>query len=760
MASDSHDTGSDAVFPDAAAVAAPTVMNVAQNPSQNAPVRHWTIWAEPMVLGMLLVTGLSTALIIPKLGSQSLLSPIAVASMLVVNLLPAMALLVLLGRRIARRRAKARGGGEARLHTRLVALFSVTAAVPTMMVVIFASFLFQSGMDFWFSERSRGMFENAVSVAQNFFENEKRDVGANALAMATDLRSELARSPIESDQFYDFYVQQVVVRELSESAIIEIGSDGIARTAAAIDPGNRDAATRLPPQTIRRLVAGEQLVANETSDGVEAAVRLLPERPIFLYAARGSSLLGLESVRRARSVFADYNDLFARSRALQFRFILALYVGSLVLVGLVIAVAIIVADRIVKPIDELVSAAQRISSGNLETRVRSPKGRPDEIAMLAGAFNQMTERLGEQTRDLLNANEQIENRRAFIEAVLSAVASGVISLDEHHHIRLVNSAAARMLRRDATDLNGKLLADVAPELAHWIDEENADPVIAITVEGDSRTWAAKIVSDEHGPVITFEDITQQLFDQRRAAWSDVARRVAHEIKNPLTPIQLAAERLQRRFGGQVGNDDDTFRKLTSTIVRQVGDLRRMVDEFSSFARMPKPMFRNENIGDVLRQSVFLLEVAKPDIQFEVRLPDPSPLLVCDRRLLAQAFTNIVKNAVEAIERGCPTQGRVEATIAIIDGTVVIAISDNGIGLPAERHSIVEPYVTTREGGSGLGLAIVKKIIEEHGGLLSFDDRPGGGTIARITLYPEQLAIRLEGDAAGSPLPHRVKGKDS
>lgn len=731
----------------------------ANSPDTTGP-RHWTGWAEPLVLALLALTGMATAFIIPNLGQQSLLSPLAVASLLVINLLPAMALLVLIGRRIARRRAKARGGGEARLHTRLVALFSVTAAAPTMMVVIFASFLFQSGMDFWFSERSRGMFENAVSVAQNFFENEKRDVGANALAMATDLRNELARSNIESDQFYDFYVQQVVVRELSESAIIEIGPDGIPRTAALIDPDNRAAETRLPPETIRRLIAGEQLVAGETSDGVEAAVRLLPERPIFLYAARGSSLLGLESVRRARSVFADYNALFDRSRDLQFRFILALYLGSLVLVGLVIAVAIIVADRIVKPIDELVTAAQRISAGNLETRVRSPEGRPDEIAMLAGAFNQMTERLGEQTRDLLDANEQIENRRAFIEAVLSAVASGVISLDEQRRIRLVNASAARILRRDASALVGTPLIEVAPELASWIDAGGTDPIIAITVDGDARTWAAKVVSDEHGPVLTFEDITQQLYDQRRAAWSDVARRVAHEIKNPLTPIQLAAERLQRRFGKSVPQDEDTFRKLTSTIVRQVGDLRRMVDEFSSFARMPKPMFRPENLGDVLRQSVFLQEVAKPEISFTVDLPDHLPMLVCDRRLLSQAFTNIVKNAVEAVERGSNPKGEIIARISPAEPGrgLLVTVSDNGVGLPAERHTIVEPYVTTREGGSGLGLAIVKKIIEEHGGELDFDDRPGGGTIVTVTLNPEQLDRLGAEDGTAQSL--RAKGKDA
>lgn len=704
-----------------------------------ATPRHWTVWAEPAVLAALILTAAITAMLVPGIEQRALLSPWEVALMLVANLLPAMALMVLAGRRIARRRAKARGGGEARLHMRLVALFSGTAAVPTMLVVIFSSFLFQSGMDFWFSDRSRGMFENAVSVAQNYFENEKRDVGANTLAMATDLRNELARSPIDSQRFYDFYVQQVVVRELGESAIIEIGPDGIARTPVAIDPVNRgNEDNRLKPEAIAALASGQEIVTSETGDGVDAVVRLLPDRPVYLYSARGSTVLGLESPQRARSVFADYNALFASSRNLQFRFILALYVGSLVLVGLVIIVAILVADRIVSPIDDLVSASQRIAAGNLEARVRTSKGRPDEIDMLGDAFNRMTERLGEQTRDLLDANEQIENRRAFIEAVLSAVASGVVSLDPDRRIRLVNAAAARMLGREPAALTGEALSDVMPELAGWIDEGSGDPILSVDINGDPRTWAAKIVSDEHGPVLTFEDITQQLNDQRRAAWSDVARRIAHEIKNPLTPIQLAAERLQRRFGKGQGEDGEMFAKLTSTIVRQVGDLRGMVDEFSSFARMPKPVFRLDNVGDALRQSMFLQEVARPDISFDVALPDIPVAVVCDRRLLSQAFTNIVKNAVEAIDRSGIKAGAIAASLGEVDGRLIISIADNGVGLPPDRDSIVEPYVTSREGGTGLGLAIVKKIVEEHGGTLRFSDRDGGGTVAEIILHPQQL----------------------
>ncbi len=720
----------------------------AMNPGDAASVSgsRWARWGEPAALIAMLGVAIATAWVVRGSSVRELLSPATVALLLIANLLPAMALLVFAGRRIVLRRAKPALRTSARLHTRLVALFSITAAVPTVLVAIFASFLFQSGMDFWFSDRSRGMFENAVGVAQNFIETEQRDVGANTLAMATDLRAQLLRTSIESDDFYDFYVQQVVVRELSESAIIEVGRDGIARTIALIDPTNRDAENRVPRAVIDRLVGGVPLVAGETNDGVEATVRLLTDRPVYLYAARGSTVLGIESIRGARSIFADYNALFERSRALQFRFVAALYLGSLLLVGLAVWSAILVADRITSPIDELVGAAQRVADGDLEVRVRALAGRQDEIATLATAFNRMTERLGEQTRDLLNANDQIESRRAFIEAVMSSVASGVLSLDRSGHIRLANAAAHRMLGKVEGTLVGQPMTAAVPEVAKWLTASEQEPIIDIDNGGDPRTYAIKAIRGEPGDVLTLEDITQQLSDQRRAAWSDVARRIAHEIKNPLTPIQLAAERLQRRFGGTVSEGGETFQRLTSTIVRQVGDLRRMVDEFSSFARMPRPTFRSENLTDIVKQAVFLQEVAHPDIRMSASVPDASVQLICDRRLLAQALTNVLKNAVEAIgQKSAGTNGQIDVSIAETDDIVTISVGDNGIGLPEDRAAIVEPYVTMREGGTGLGLAIVRKIVEEHGGSIDFADGPEGGSVVNLHLRRQRTAD-FEGEA--------------
>ncbi len=315
-------------------------------------------------------------------------------------------------------------------------------------------------------------------------------------------------------------------------------------------------------------------------------------------------------------------------------------------------------------------------------------------------------------------------------------------------MRLINRSAASLLGTGDTVI-GTPLAEVAPELDGLFDGRERETVVQFASAGELRTLAVKLVASDDGHVITFDDITDQLTDQRRAAWSDVARRIAHEIKNPLTPIQLAAERLQRRYGQEIASDPATFERLTQTIVRQVGDLRRMVDEFSSFARMPKPEFAAEPVADIARQSLFLHEVAHPAIRFLLDAPDPSPMLVCDRRQLGQALTNLVKNAVEAIGAKPDGQGGiVSLTVAEQDGRLTVAVADDGIGLPPERERLTEPYMTTRARGTGLGLAIVKKIIEEHCGTMSFADQPGGGAIVRLSFDLARLMPLAE--AAHAP----------
>lgn len=703
--------------------------------------------------------------------SERLLTPGLVAAIMVVNLVPAMTLIVLVGSRIARARAaRSMAGGSGRLHVRLVALFSLIAAAPTLLVVIFASLLFQFGVDFWFSDRSRGMFENAANLAEGYYQENQRQVGANTFAMAADLSKQLSQFPIDSPRFSNYYLQQVVVRSLNESAIIEIGKDGVARTAAAIDPDNRAAENRLTAAMVSRLNSGQDVVVVRQADRIGAAARLPGTERAYVYASRDANVPGFQQSARAGAVLADYNGLFERSQQLQLQFNGALYLGSLLLLALAVVAAIVVADRIVRPLGTLIGATRTAAGGDLSVRV-TPPVRDDEIAVLTRAFNRMTEQLQGQTGALVSVNEQLEARRIFIEAVLSGVSSAVVSVDADHRISLANAAAERLVGQSAEDLTGQPLADVAPELARLLTGDEREAIVQLARrEAEPATLAAKAVAQGDGFVLSFEDITQQLLDQRRAAWSDVARRIAHEIKNPLTPIQLAAERLQRRFGDKIEGDTATFRRLTDTIVRQVHDMRRMVDEFSSFARMPKPTFGVEDIRDILRQAVFLFEVAKPDIAFSIKTPNEIEPLVCDRRLLSQALTNIVKNAVEAIEErpknpDMSPVGHILAELVVGPlGEVVIRIDDDGIGLPEARDAIAEPYMTTRQGGTGLGLAIVKKIVEQHYGELDFSDSPKGrGTCVTLTLHPDRL-LALAGKGGGlttgrvESVPGRVRNR--
>ncbi len=684
--------------------------------------------------------------------TSALLTPSMVATLLVANLVPAMALMVLVARRLAKRRAAQSGlGMKSRLPVRLVAIFSGIAAVPTLLVVIFASLLFQYGVEFWFSDRARGMLENAANLAQENYNREVERVGLETLTMSGDLAGYLDDVSIDSNAFARGFAEQVYLRNLSEAIVFRVASDGGIQSLVLVNPYDRNLEQDITPRMLARVrPAQPELIVN--NDRFAALVTLPYGERTYLYAARVFEPELATQLRRGGAVLQDYETLVNRSRDLQLRFNVALFGLSLLIVALAIWIALTLADRLVRPVGQLVDAARRVAGGDLTTRV-APSDTGDEVATLGNAFNRMTRQIEEQTGALVAANAQLDSRRAFTEAVLSGVTAGVISVDDDHVVRLINSSAEELLKTGGTSPVGQKLADLAPELDRQLSAEQREDIVQVSSRGEPRTLALKTVKVEGGHVLTFDDITEQLVDQRRAAWSDVARRIAHEIKNPLTPIQLAAERLQRRYAGEVTTDPATFERLTGTIVRQVGDLRRMVDEFSSFARMPKPIFREEPLVEIARQAVFLHEVAHPDIAFTLDAPDPSPMLVCDRRLLGQALTNVVKNGVEAIQQRRDEQGEraggdsIRLTLRVAEGRAVIEIADSGVGLPADRGRITEPYMTTRAKGTGLGLAIVRKIVEEHFGQIEFADLSGGGTLVRLQFEIETLA-RLSGSTPG------------
>jgi two-component system nitrogen regulation sensor histidine kinase NtrY len=701
-----------------------------------------------LLVGMV---GLSAWLLRRGAEPGTLLKPPLIALLLIANLIPAITLMALYARRVAVRRAERGGLGSGRLHVRLVALFTAIAAVPTVLVAIFASLLFQSGLEFWFSDRARGMLENTVAVAQASYTREVDRVAAETVAASGNLADYFREGLFDDPRFPDAFAKlQVLNRHLSEAIIFTYGDDKQIRSLALVNPYDRPLEQVIPRERIAALETNRVVPIN-SSDRIGALTRIDFGPNTYLYAASIFDPQFSRQISQANEVLKDYQGLLNKSRANQLKFNAALLLGALIIVGLSILTALKLADRLVRPVGELVGAAGRIEEGDFSARV-PVTNTEDEIQTLATAFNRMAGRLDEQTGALRTANTQLDARRAFMEAVLSSVTAGVIALDTASRTLLVNRSAETLLHKSQSEIEGKDLSALSPDLAEFMRGDQSEANVIVTSDALPRTLAVKRVRYQDGSVLTFDDITDQLTDQRRAAWSDIARRIAHEIKNPLTPIQLAAERMQRRFGQEISSDKETFERLTGTIIRQVGDLRRMVDEFSNFARMPKPVFREENVHEIARQAVFLHEVAHPAISFTVDPPSGDYPMVCDRRQLAQALTNVVKNSVEAIE-GRVNRGehslagdRVEVKVHEEEHHLVIDVLDTGVGLPEDRERLTEPYVTTRVRGTGLGLAIVKKIVEEHMGEIAFLDRAGGGTHVRITFDTAKLAA-LATDAA-------------
>lgn len=683
-----------------------------------------------------------------------LLPTTQVAVLLMATLLPAMALLVLLGRRLALRRA---ARSTARLHVRLVFFFSLVAAVPTLLVAGFAALLFQSGVDFWFSDNSRGLLQNANQLAQEFYDENQREVGNETIAMAGDMRYYLdgfesfSPTQLAGVEFAEFVTLQMGGRDLNESVILQRSEGKDLNVVAAYDLTEGHDPLAIGDKSLAAIDDGESVFVVAGPTRVEAMAAIDKESGVYLYNARNAEATSFKIWENAKSLTEAYEVLTNRARALQLRFNLALFVVSLALVGLAVWFALRFADRQVEPLTELVGAARKVGSGNFALRVEGRTG-ADEIGMVNRAFNRMTSQLERQTDDLVSANHQLDDRRAFMEAVLESVTAGIISLDENGRVLLMNSTAQELLMENAGATPvGASITDLAPDIAVMIEGSLTNGVVSHSTSGELLTLAVQIAPEKGGHVITFEDITRQLLDQRQAAWSDVARRIAHEIKNPLTPIQLATERLKRRYRKQIDSDGELFDELTSTIVRQVDALRKMVDEFSNFARLPKPNFRQEDAIDLVRQAVFLQEVAHQSIDFDL---DTSGVevatLSCDRHQLGQAMTNVIKNAVEAVEEKALTaeldyRGAVRINMRSDDDIFEVSVEDNGIGLPQERERITDPYMTTREKGTGLGLAIVNKIVDEHGGDMTFSPGEDGGT---------RVVLRFSRDPLSKETPHQ------
>lgn len=686
-----------------------------------------------------------------------------------------LALLLLLGAIVARRIAglwaeRRRGLAGSRLHVRLVGMFALLAAMPAIVMAAFAAVFFYVGIQSWFSERVRTAINESLEVAEAYLHEHQQVIRADVLAMANDLNREVSRLIGDPQRFAQVVTTQAALRSLTEAVVFDGSGRMLARSGLSFtlefDP--------IPETALERARDGEVvLMVGDTDDRVRALVRLDRFVDTFLFVGRLVDPRVLGHMENAQEAASSYAELEGKRSSLQITFTLIFVVVALLLLMAAVWLGLHLATTLVSPISALILAAERVRAGDMAARV--PELEPeDEIGSLSRAFNRMTSQLESQRRELIEANRQLDLRRRFTEAVLSGVSAGVVGLDAEGCINLPNSSAAQFLGvEDPESLMGRRLVDMVPEMGELIAALKRRPnrlmegqVQLRRVGAPVRTLLVRISAESHGNeirgfVVTFDDVTELLSAQRKAAWADVARRIAHEIKNPLTPIQLSAERLRRKYLKEIASDPDTFQTCTDTIIRQVGDIGRMVDEFSAFARMPSPVMKPQNVNELCRQAVFLQSSAHPDIRYTTDLP-PGPLTVpCDGRQISQALTNLLQNAADAIEgRVVPegterVPGQIHVAVVADEEQVVITLEDNGKGLPVEeRDRLTEPYVTTRAKGTGLGLAIVKKIMEDHGGELLLADREGCGARVQLVIPRNGAAAppasEADGAGAGNP----------
>jgi two-component system nitrogen regulation sensor histidine kinase NtrY len=672
-------------------------------------------------------------------GSNGIVFLLLISSLLIAAGLAAIVIHRLL--RVARAWREAASG--ARLHVRFVTLFVLAALAPAVIVAAFLGFTFSQGLDRWFSQRVEMTIENAADVGRAYVDLASNGMGAEVEAMAVDLNL-AQRGLVEDRQRYlEFLSAQAERRALSSAYVID--SRGVVLASADNEQPNGYVA--LTSDALAAANAGDVNISfADDADRVVALYKLAAYQDAYLMVTREVAPGLIAGLRDFRQSVADYRAAREQQGALRLQFGLAyLSTAVLLLVGAG-WFGLNSATRVAQPIGRLVGAARRVASGDLSARVAIGEER-DEVDTLASAFNRMTSQLETQRRDLVAAQEDAEARRGFIETVLGGVSAGVVSLDRDGRIAAANRSAAQLLRLGDERLVGRRLVDIAPEFSELLNlaaprQETAPQRVDVLRDSGSLNLSVRMSPDpDGGLVLTFDDMTKLISAQRQEAWKDVARRIAHEIKNPLTPIQLSAERLKRKYAEEITSDRDTFVKCADTILRQVSDIGRMVDEFSSFARMPTPRMAFADISDIARQTVFAQRLAFADMRVEVEGVDKPIGLVGDERLIGQALLNLIKNAAESVQArrardGEPKDGFVLLRLRDLDFGVQFEVIDNGLGFPEkDRDRLIEPYVTTRAKGAGLGLAIVARIIEDHGGLIELDDAPGPspGAVVRFVL---------------------------
>lgn len=641
-------------------------------------------------------------------------------------------------------RAKAQGRVGARLHFKLVLTFSLLAVMPAVIVTgLSAVFLF-AGVQTWFSSSVSSAVRESRAVAESAIDAHQRTIIADTLTIASALNRELLSIGSNEEKLEEILNREMLQRAMSDAIIFNSSGKILARSNLGFSLGF----ATVRDVDLSRASSGDIVLMQDADDGrARALMRLDRYVDAYLLVSRLTDPTILGHLQKAEEASAQYAAFDAKRVQIQYGVMLMFGIISIVLLLMAVVLGLNVANQLVRPVSALIQASDRVRNGDLTVRV-SQTDRDNELGTLIRSFNRMTNQLQTQRRELIETNRMLDERRRFIEAVLAGVSAGILNTNPEGVIRMANTHASDLIGLTEDEVTGRSVLELLPEMESLFEEarrrigRNVEKQIIIKRAGKTtRTLHARlapeIVAEDliSGYVLTFDEITELVSAQRMAAWADVARRIAHEIKNPLTPIQLSAERLKRKYLPQITQDQQIFSDCTDTIFRQVDDIRRMVDEFSSFARMPAAVIKPYNISSLIREAVVLQREAHQDITFSTLLPEQDLSLPCDHRQVRQALTNLIQNAVDSITERTesnPAPGKIEVALQQDSESVSISIRDNGKGLPSDdRDRLTEPYVTTRVKGTGLGLAIVKKILEDHSGSLALEDNPTGGANVRL-----------------------------
>ncbi len=686
----------------------------------------------PVAVGMALLSACLTFLV---LNGLTPLAPthLVVVSFLLINAATVLLLVLIIAREIWKVvQARRRGRAAARLHVQVVSLFSVIAVLPAVLVSIVANVTLDRGLDRLFSGPTKAVIGNSMTVARAYVNEHAQLIGGDILGMADDLARIQPLFYQDRGTFRSLMLANAKARNLPGAMLIDKDRNVIEPDQPGVKPEFEP-----PPADFLVNVGNAEPAITIIPDGnyVAAVIKLRVFDNLYLYVARKLDPRVVAQMAQTQASVADYTELESRRLGIQIAFGLMFTVIALTVLMSAVLIGLNFSNWLVAPIRRLVSAANMVSTGDLHVQVPVIQSEGD-LAHLGETFNKMTSELRTQRDELVSASDVIDSRRRFIEAVLSSASAGIIGVDGSNIIGILNRSAEKLVGHSESEVLGHPLHEIIPELdelmhnARESSQRLVQGQITIDRDGRERNLSVRISAEQTSQsrdsyIITLDDITDLVSAQRTSAWADVARRIAHEIKNPLTPIQLSAERIKRKFGKVITDDKQIFEQCTDTIVRQVEDIRRMVDEFSRFARMPKPVIEGEDVADTVRQAVFLMRVGHPELELTAEIKEEPLKAQFDRRLISQALTNIIKNAAEAIEAVPPEdldKGRIDVTAFSENGQIVIDVVDNGIGLPTTNRSrLLEPYVTTREKGTGLGLAIVGKVLEDHGGGIELGD---------------------------------------